>query len=200
MKAGRAISSDRSWLPESMSIVGARACDREFAGEKVRLPAGVVGSICGCARDRAIAAAARAEDRHRTANESGVRYRGGSGVDPGARSVDQLAGAQREGARFAFGARSSCECKRGSKKARGNKWTTGVARIGQSAFPNRARDCARRLCGPASAWELAQVRREPSKACSSDLIWFPGIVDRLAIRPAVKSCSALGLVVEEVSR
>src|SRR4030095_11666364 len=118
------------WQFKQAARLGTRACDREFTGEKVRLPAGVVGSICGCARDREIALAARPKDRHRTADESGVRYRGGGGFDPRARSVYQLAGAQREGARFAFGARSVCECERGSEKARGDEGTTGLARIG----------------------------------------------------------------------
>src|SRR5205823_14035598 len=94
----------------------------------------------------------------------------------------------RERAGFAFGARGVCECERGSKKARGNERTTDLARIGESALPNRARDCARRLCGPVSARELAKVRKEANGGFLSYSLWFPGMVDRLAILPAAKTC------------
>jgi len=62
----------------------ARIRARKFTGKKTRLSASVVGPVCRCARDRAIAVAARPQDRHHTADESGIRYRSGSGLDSGA--------------------------------------------------------------------------------------------------------------------
>src|SRR4029453_388767 len=57
---------------EQTAWMGPCARDRKSAGKKTGLPAVALGPVRRCARDRAIAVAARPEDRHRAADESGI--------------------------------------------------------------------------------------------------------------------------------
>jgi hypothetical protein len=47
---------------------------------------------------------------------------------------------------------------------------------------------------------IGESKERTERSVFSHLIWFPGMVDCLAILPASKAAIALGLVVEEVSR
>src|SRR4029077_8723256 len=79
------------------------------------------------------------------------------GFDSGAGSIYRLAGAPRERAWFALGARGIGQCKRDREKARGKERAAEAARRGEGAFPDGARDCAKCLCRAASARRLAKV-------------------------------------------
>ena len=65
---------------------------------------------------KAVLAEARAQDRHRTTAESGIGHRGGGGIDHGARGIHQLAGTQRQRARYAIGARRIAGVKETARK------------------------------------------------------------------------------------
>src|SRR5438552_19002590 len=112
--------------------MGACSRDRKFTGKKTGLPPVVVGPVCGCARGSAIAASPRSQDRHRTTHESGIRYRGGSGFDPGSGSFHQLVRAAGKRDWVATRARSVRKCKRECEKNRGNEGNLAVARRGKN--------------------------------------------------------------------
>src|SRR5438105_9528278 len=119
--------------------MGTRASDRKFAGAKTRLPAGVVGQICGRECDRESVADSRADDPPGTADEGRIGSGGGGGFDPGAGRVHRLARTPGKGA----GGKTRPGRLRGGEgsgeESGGSQRAGGIAQSRKIAFPDGAR-------------------------------------------------------------